>query len=195
MIKTLKILFLLAATASAAVPAVAGDYLLDCRVGMYYETYTTFRYTRLTFPEAIPSLSCRIVNGTYNGMGYIGNSDNYLLGIQGVFTGLNKKESKLGFLPFAGITMSESDFVNFALSLDAGFDFRYSLLSWMAPVAGASVMFFNGSTLVDYYLGPSFSLKKSRDRFSFDILFSCLYVSGYHNIWGTGARLNFLIKP
>jgi len=169
--------------------AFALDKTIDCRSGMYIDIIT-FRSTRIALNDILPDVSARFVNGTYNGMGLLGNGNNFRLGLQGIYNPI-KVESKVKFLPFAGFSLSGSDSVESAVSLDAGFDFSYSWLTWVSPVVGTDVMFYNGSSMVDYYMGTSFSLKKSRNWFSFDLLLSGLYLTGHANKTGIALRLNF----
>jgi hypothetical protein len=166
----------------------AGILALDTRIATYSgNTHSsTYRNSRITY-KLFPLISGRVVHGIINNRGWQGESENYRVGVQGLYN-LYVPVFNMSIVPYLGMGNTQTGEKKQNLSLDTGFEAKYRLNHWLAPVAGADVIHYSDDYVVDYHAGFSFRVFRC-------LSLDCLYTTLQTNEdcrFGGGLQLNLV---
>lgn len=168
--------------------AYANDFTFDTRIGAYSinSVLQSYRNTRIGYDlkALLPSASVRVEYAVVNGVGFTGTSNNYRLGLQGVYE--LKLMEELNVSPFVAIGLSNSDNGNNIISCDAGLDAAYKLTDMFSIPVGGEIVIYSDSSIIEYYGGLRVAVL---EWLSVDGLYSGLVSSSTHYA-GFAGKIN-----
>jgi len=181
-----RILVTVLSVIAIATTTIAENFTIDTRIGMrpIGPNGLMFRVSRVEY-KILPEISARAVYGVLNGVGFMGELNNFRIGVQGVYK-MQIMDNKLLLEPFIGGSYTSSDIVSGSISSDFGLDAKYKLFDWLLPVVGADVQVYSDSYILDYYAGVSIPILNC---VSLDLLYSALLTNDKHKI-GAAGKIN-----